>query len=201
MDEKHFFEKGYFADTNFFKVFSFPLLIGSAENVLKDPNSVTISEKLAKKYFGSIDVVGKTINIRYDKEEIYTISGVFKNITKLASIEFDFILPFSKYKEYRNSNFSWGNHHLMSFVQVKPNSDIQLLGEKITEVYLKNSNWKLPVLFLQPLEEVHLLGSVLPHSGHSSLAMHSMGYCFGDDRVLRSTHTLSRRSGTRSTSR
>ena len=51
-----------FVDENFFKLFSFPLLRGDANTALNDISSVVITETVARKYFNSIDVVGKTMN-------------------------------------------------------------------------------------------------------------------------------------------
>ncbi|HLY69631.1 MAG TPA: ABC transporter permease, partial [Puia sp.] len=50
-------------DRNFFSVFNFPLLSGNAATVLAQPNSVVITEDMAKKYFGNLNAVGKTISI------------------------------------------------------------------------------------------------------------------------------------------
>jgi putative ABC transport system permease protein len=56
--DKTFTENGYFADSNFFDVFSFPLIQGNT-NVLNDQNSIVISEPMAMKFFESTDCVGK----------------------------------------------------------------------------------------------------------------------------------------------
>src|SRR5687767_6343486 len=57
--DKNFLEGGYFADPEFFKIFSFKILQGDAANPLPDKSSVVISKKLALKIFGTTDVIGK----------------------------------------------------------------------------------------------------------------------------------------------
>src|SRR5690606_25773239 len=46
-------KKLFIADTDFFELFSFPLVKGNPQNVLKNPTSVVLTEKTAKKYFGN----------------------------------------------------------------------------------------------------------------------------------------------------
>src|SRR5690349_18187355 len=55
-------KKVYIADSDFFSMFSFPLLKGNPSTVLKDPSSVVLTETTAKKYFGSVDnAMGKVV--------------------------------------------------------------------------------------------------------------------------------------------
>jgi len=61
--EKQFFEDGIlYADQSFFNVFTFPLIKGDPETVLKEPYTAVLTESIAEKYFGSEDPVGKTIS-------------------------------------------------------------------------------------------------------------------------------------------
>ena len=60
-EEKNFNETHFFyADANFFEVFSFPLLKGNSDTALSQPNSIVITQSASKKYFGNEDSVGKT---------------------------------------------------------------------------------------------------------------------------------------------
>ncbi|WP_431215087.1 ABC transporter permease [Puia sp. P3] len=57
---KRFEEKAvFYADSTLLQVFSFPLVNGNAESALARPDAVLITEDMAKKYFGSEDVVGR----------------------------------------------------------------------------------------------------------------------------------------------
>ena len=53
----------YYADSAFFRVFSFPLLKGNASTALNAPNQIVITESTAKRYFGKEDPIGKMVNI------------------------------------------------------------------------------------------------------------------------------------------
>src|SRR5919106_4334443 len=57
-------KKVYLADSDFFSLFSFPLIRGNASTVLKDPSSIVLTETTAKKYFGSVDkAMGKVVEM------------------------------------------------------------------------------------------------------------------------------------------
>jgi len=158
LGDKMFYEKGHYADSTFFKVFTFPLKVGNPSSVLEDPNSVVISEKLAEKYYGKENPVGKAIRIRGDKEEEFTITGVFEDVPSYSSVKFDFIIPFAKYYEYNKSWIGWGNFHMMTFLQTQPHVSISTLDQKINEVYDRHGTWELPTFFVQPFKQLHLYG-------------------------------------------
>lgn len=156
LGDKMFYEEGHFADSSFFNVFSFPFLQGNPVTALNSPNSVVISDKLARKYFGSENAVGKTIQIRSEKEELYTITGVFENIPSYSSLQFDYILPFAKYIEYYSWSIHWGNFNMMTFLLAEPNVSTEVLDKKITDTFLAHATWKIPAFCVQPFEEAHL---------------------------------------------
>ena len=66
--EKTFYEARFFhADDNFFEIFSFKFLQGDPQTALVEPNSVVITESIKMKYFGSINPIGKIINLRIER--------------------------------------------------------------------------------------------------------------------------------------
>lgn len=67
-DNEVFIENPLFVDDNFFSVFTFPLLEGNKRTALKDMHSVVLSTDMAKKYFGTTDVIGKTIQLKVGDE-------------------------------------------------------------------------------------------------------------------------------------
>jgi putative ABC transport system permease protein len=83
-----------YADKDFFRIFNFPLLYGNAASVLANPNQAVISERLAEKYFGGTNVVGKVLTVQlYGKSIPITISGVAENFPPNSSFQFDMVLP------------------------------------------------------------------------------------------------------------
>jgi putative ABC transport system permease protein len=91
----HFTESGnfLFADSNFFQFFSFRLLRGDPSAVLRRPNTVVLSARAAKKYFGESNPVGKTI--RYNGDYNFEVTGISANTPSNSSITYDFVASLS----------------------------------------------------------------------------------------------------------
>jgi len=106
-------KKFLFADSNFFSFFSFPLRSGRAETVLQRPFSVVLSERAARKYFGTTDPVGQLLVL--DHQYTLEVTGVAKNPPSNSSIDFDFITPVStlggmaeRKEELAGTGMAWG---------------------------------------------------------------------------------------------
>ena len=84
-----------FADPQIFTVFTFKLIFGDPVNALADQKNAVLTKDKAIDLFGTMDVVGKTIEIKIeDKFEPFTISAVAENIPSNSSIRFDVLLSF-----------------------------------------------------------------------------------------------------------
>jgi putative ABC transport system permease protein len=91
-----YFESSYlYADTNFFKVFTFPLLMGNPATALKEPNSMVISESTAKKYFGNKNPLGEVLHEADGNN--YKITGVAKDPPHNSHFHFDFLASISTF--------------------------------------------------------------------------------------------------------
>ena len=74
-------ENIYLADSSLFTIFTFPLVSGSASSALKEPQSIVISESLAKKYFRDSDPMGK--NLVLGKQFSLLVTGIFKTVIEV----------------------------------------------------------------------------------------------------------------------
>jgi putative ABC transport system permease protein len=107
----------FYADSLFFKVFSYEFVAGHPESVLKGPNEVVVTEGAAMKYFGTTDVVGKVIAIDDDKKEFF-ISGVVKDIDFHATVKSPFF--FSIHTQLKGQT-AWSSASFFNFVLLKEN--------------------------------------------------------------------------------
>ncbi|MGB5821000.1 MAG: ABC transporter permease, partial [Saonia sp.] len=86
----------FLVDGSYGKVLHFPLLYGNEEQVLSEPNSIVLSEKVAERLFGSIDVVGRTLEIKnlFIAKEYANLkgTGVMKNYPNNSHIRPDYLL-------------------------------------------------------------------------------------------------------------
>ncbi|MDB5116586.1 MAG: hypothetical protein JWQ79_2078 [Mucilaginibacter sp.] len=95
-----------FADAGFFNFFSFNLLTGRVDNVLKDPFSIVLSKDMAAKFFGSQNPVGRTITLKTESAYTYKVTGVAENCPSNSSIKFNFLVSTSSLrsmKEFKNA--------------------------------------------------------------------------------------------------
>ncbi len=115
-----------YGDSTLFKVFTLPLLAGDAATALVEPHSMVITEKIARKYFNSIQVAGKTMLI--NDTASYKITAVIKDIPVQSHFNFDFFLPFSESADSRNDN--WLSENYNTYVLVRDHADLKQLGEQ-----------------------------------------------------------------------
>jgi putative ABC transport system permease protein len=84
-----------FADADFFKIFSFPLLYGNAQTALQEPSHIVVTKEKALMLFGTSNVVGKTVQIKTDSAfEPFTISAVADDIPANSSVKFHMLCNF-----------------------------------------------------------------------------------------------------------
>jgi putative ABC transport system permease protein len=162
-------------DKNFFSVFNFTLLSGSSATVLAQPNSVVLTEDMAKKYFGSANAIGKTISIK-DKGtfEPYVVTGVAKNCPQNSSIKFDVVLPLKVSQADESNNDNWFNSFLTTFVVIAPQANIKSVQNKMDKVFAEDASESINAIktkygikdigmsyALEPLTAIHL-GKMVP---------------------------------------
>src|SRR5450432_595612 len=107
--DKVFNEKNFFyADSDFFHIFSFRLVEGNPAIALNAPHQLVITESTAKKYFGKEDPMGKILFVA--NSDNYTVTGVIQDAPANSQMKFDFIGSFSslsasKYEEWGTANY------------------------------------------------------------------------------------------------
>ena len=162
-------------DANFFSVFTFPLLSGDAKSALTQPNSVVITEEMAKKYFGGANAIGKIISINGDGIfKPYVVTGVAKNCPQNSSIKFQFVLPLKVSAEDESNNSNWFNSFLTTFVVLAPGADLKSVQNKMDKVFESDASEAISEIknkyrvknigvsyILEPLAAIHL-GKMVP---------------------------------------
>lgn len=155
-NDKAFFEKGIYADTSFFEMFSFNLKKGNAVSVLKNPTSIVISEKFAEKYFEGEDPVGKTLTIRMDKDYSFMVTGLMETVPSNSSLQFDYVLPFQFRLHDQKWLNSWGELSLDIYIEAYPNASVEAINSKIKNIYKKHYPELQGELFVQQFSKTHL---------------------------------------------
>ena len=153
--DKVFFESAIVtADSGLFRMFSLPFLFGDQATALNAPHSIVLSEKLAGKYFGQDNPVGKTITLENKYE--FMVTGVMKEIPKNSMFTFEGVIPYSFLKEIGAMSESWGNNSIQTFVQLGKGSDIADVNKKLTDVVIEHNPETTTKYLLFPLLDIHL---------------------------------------------
>jgi putative ABC transport system permease protein len=181
--DKRFYENKFaFADANFFSLFSFPLLKGSPETVIKNLNALVISQSMAKKYFGNEDPMGKilTINARHD----FIISGIMLDMPRNSHIQADFICNF-EFLIANQWSKRWVDHMYYTYVRLRPDTDLETFGAKIKS-YINDNNHDPTTIqvSLQPLKDIHLRSNFNYDMGGTSQGKALYVYIFSIVAVL-----------------
>lgn len=108
-----------FADSTLFDVFTLPVIAGNASTALKDYHSLVITETIAKKYFNSTDVVGRTMLMNDSAN--YKITAVIKDIPKQSHFHFDFFVPMMENGGSTDDN--WLSQNYNSYILLNKNAD------------------------------------------------------------------------------
>lgn len=147
-----------FVDADLLRIFSFKFKSGNTETVLEHPATVVVSEKIAQKYFGKEDPLGKVL--KFDNDFEATITGVYENMPHNSHFKYDFLISLAGadriFGEELMNNWGWQNF-LVYFEMQDQFSKPELEG-KISEL-MKNPNDEnaaLPIFKLQNLKDIHL---------------------------------------------
>lgn len=152
-------EKAFYAEPSFFTIFDFPLSSGDAKTALTQPNGIVLSEVAAIKYFGTTDVMGKTL--RKDNADDFVVTGILAPSQLHSHLQFDVLLPWSYIapRDWALRRNSWNNFTIFSYLALDQPLNIQSKANFETKLgaFYKEHNQELQVSFiLQPLRDIHL---------------------------------------------
>jgi len=108
-------KRWYFADANFFKIFSASFIYGNPENALSQPNSVVLTESTANRYFGKNNPIGQFITWENDCD--YQVTGVIKDYLENSHIKLDFLASI-KGQDIDN-NMQWIHNMVYTYILIK----------------------------------------------------------------------------------
>lgn len=145
---------------SFLNIFTFPMVKGNPATALKEPYSIVLTEKTAKKIFGNDEAVGKTI--LFDTVA-YSVTGVLKDVPKFSHMQFESLISFSTFEAQKENQ-----HDIGSWESVWMNYVYILMPEKHDADALQLSLTNLSIeenkalehsrveLWLQPLYDIAL---------------------------------------------
>ncbi|HMH21119.1 MAG TPA: ABC transporter permease [Puia sp.] len=157
-EKRVYLPQTFFVDSTFLQIFDFKLIKGNRETVLKEPNSIVLTQAGAEKIFGKEDPVGKRVTHYENDTTSFVVTGILENVPENSQLQFDGLMSFNTiYKpDWMNG---WGGNWLDTYFELAPNTNVAAMEKKFP-AYLKkylarDDNWKYYELFLLPLADVH----------------------------------------------
>lgn len=164
------------ADTNFFKVFNFPLVLGNEATAFRQANTLVMTRSTAEKYFGNDDPIGKQVrlgNPNGGETQTYEVTGVMEDVPDHSTMDFTILLSSESFPAIRKRYWSWVWTQLETFVLLTPEADIAQVREKLKEIPRKRGEESIKAamgmtydeyiqsgkkweLFLQPITSLHV---------------------------------------------
>ncbi|MES2063905.1 MAG: ABC transporter permease [Bacteroidota bacterium] len=151
-----FKKAGMFADDGFFDIFSYHFIKGTAANALKSPNSIIITQKLAKTLFGNEDPMNKIV--KRNNQLPLTVTGVIDDVPANATFQFEFVLPWVMFEDSNAwaKNSDWGSNFARTVVQLKSPSALGRANNIMKNMVGRHNDGNKNQLFLYPFSKLHL---------------------------------------------
>ncbi|MBS1661895.1 MAG: ABC transporter permease [Bacteroidetes bacterium] len=153
-----------FADKDFFRIFSYPILEGNKEHPLSDEDGVLLSDKLARKLFNTTEgLVGKTIswNAGDSFDGVYSIRGVYTAPPSNASDQFDLVFTYALFTRKMAGTMGdisfWGSNSIKTYLLLKPGVDARVFNEKVKDYTRK----KIATLYARNADLLKYEGTLL----------------------------------------
>ena len=132
-DNMSFYEPhGLLVDSNFFQFFDFELIAGNAEDVLRQPHSMVLSQTLTHKYFGDGNPVGETLQV--NDSLVLQVTGVMKDIPRTSSLRFEMAISIPTAADLGIDLLDWTVKPVTCFFQTLPGADTDRLSQNVTRV-------------------------------------------------------------------
>ncbi len=153
--DRKFYERGVlFADTNFLRMFNYPVIAGDKVSPLSRPNSVILTESASRKYFGDENPIGKMLTTDFGEAGLI-VTAVINDCPPNSSIQFDDVVSLPL-----NYASDWGiSGSAYTFVKLKKDARAVELEHKLPDFIHE----QVPILrdasttlSLFPLQDIHL---------------------------------------------
>jgi putative ABC transport system permease protein len=116
-----------YADSTFFNVFSFPAIAGDTKTAINEPNTAVITETAAKKYFGTTDAIGKSLE--FPDNQLYKVNAVIRDMPTNSHFRFDVLLP------VKNARYGFGDylsHNFNTYIVLQDGVDHKAFEKNFT---------------------------------------------------------------------
>ena len=91
--DRNFYENGiFYADSSTFSVFDYELITGDPKTVLDDPNTIILTESLAKKHFGNEDPIGEILETATGR---FQVNAIMKDLPENVHVPISGLMSYA----------------------------------------------------------------------------------------------------------
>jgi len=154
-------------DPNFLTIFSLPLIEGNPATALAQPGSIVLTEDMARKYFGSQEAMGQSLEIG---TTAYKVTGIMRPMPGNSHFHLD---GFTSMLDMHIVNQTWSNIGWYTYLVLNKGADPKAIEAKMPQLVAKyvvpevqhdmgvslaeaQKSINTFVFFLQPLRDIHL---------------------------------------------
>jgi len=156
-EDKEFIEEDFFyVDSTLFDIFTYKLIKGDIKSALLEPKKIILTEKIATRYFGDSDPIGKTLTAG---TTTFEVTGVIENVPSNSHFRFDAVASRNNLPKQLGT---WGNFGVSTYLLFPENFDVdafELKMQGMFDAYMKQifgpMNIKIEYI-LVPLTQIHL---------------------------------------------
>jgi len=170
-EEKVFIEENfYYADSTFFNVFTAPVVFGDPKGMLNRPNTVVLTEEIARKYFGNENPVGRLLQVG-QREESFEVTGVVKGFPENSHFRFSILGSMTSI--YLADVTRWLGNNNYTYVRLRDGFKPAVLESKFPDLIAQHMGTELEEIlgltmeeffatgntygyYMQPLKDIHL---------------------------------------------
>jgi putative ABC transport system permease protein len=162
----------YFTDPDFFSVFSHKFLAGDGTTALASPGALVLTEETARRLFGRVDVLGRTVNFNHDYD--LTVTAVIRNVPPDSHWHFNALASMATIAPrpgMRPILEDWLRLNGWIYVLLREDADPRAVEAKMAAVTLKHAGPALSQsestmgFRLQRLTDIHLRSHLLGEIG------------------------------------
>lgn len=166
--EKVFRESIQIGDSTILNMYGFPLIYGDARTALNQPYTMVITPEQAIKYFGKLDVVGKTLSVESNAgtKKDFTVTGVLDKIPSnsitnlLADPKFPILMSFVGSNDFwgRQQSFTWANPYYAGYIELKKGVKPEDLTKPMAQLIKTNAPETISAnlqAYLTPIKDVY----------------------------------------------
>ncbi|MCF0062818.1 ABC transporter permease [Dyadobacter chenwenxiniae] len=151
----------YAVDSSFFRMFNYPLVRGKAGGIFGRPREAVLTETMARTYFNTLDVVGKTIKVpRSNSSILVEIVGVVPDSPANTHLKFDMVLSYpTMLSDFGESEDNWNNNSAYTYLQLTNRTTQEAFTQSLeafTARLLREKRFQNERVVAQKIGDIHL---------------------------------------------